>query len=65
MESHPSSNTRGLAPERGRDGPGRPGGVHKGHFLVELSDIKESREELAPALSRCAGAKFRSATTPA
>jgi hypothetical protein len=36
------------------------GGARKGYGVVELSDIQESREELATIINRYAGAKFRS-----
>lgn len=39
-----------------------PNGARDGHVLCELSDIRESREEIALALQRFAGAKFRSPT---
>ena len=36
------------------------GGSHKGYAVMELDEIKESREELAAIITRYAGAKFRS-----
>lgn len=39
-----------------------PGGARKGHLLVEMGHVRESREEVAAALTRYAGEKFRPAT---
>jgi hypothetical protein len=39
-----------------------PNGARDGHVLCELSEIRESREEIAVVLQRFAGAKFRSPT---
>jgi hypothetical protein len=39
-----------------------PNGTRDGHILCELSEIRESREQIALALQRYAGAKFRSPT---
>jgi hypothetical protein len=36
-----------------------PAGARDGHVLCELSDIRESRDEIARALRHFAGAKFR------
>ena len=42
-----------------------PMGARDGHVLCELSDIRESREEVARALQHFAGSKFRYAATTA
>lgn len=42
-----------------------PDGDRSGHFLMELDEVRESKEEIALALRQYAGAKFKSAAATA